>query len=121
MMVPTQKDLLMAILSLDAYNQGHERTIQHGKTVIGSVAKISETLAEISPEAVNDGFYAATYRTEYGDVVSIRGTDFNGEEKTPDILLGWPTGGGSFHLGPARHAADYLEAEQQDSGQGSVY
>lgn len=32
----TEKDLLMALLSLDAYHQGYERGIQHDKTQIGS-------------------------------------------------------------------------------------
>jgi len=34
--MPISKDLFLAILSMDSYNQGYGRGIEHGKTKIGA-------------------------------------------------------------------------------------
>lgn len=77
------KDLLLAILSMDAYNQGYGEGIEHGETLIGS-ASLSTDSQEVfrdpdaAPGALNPaqtaGFYAAAYDTPYGVVISYRGT-----------------------------------------------
>ncbi|HGG63958.1 MAG TPA: hypothetical protein ENK34_05210 [Rhodobacteraceae bacterium] len=58
------KDLFLAILSMDSYNQGYGRGIEHGKTQIGAATKRiesdTETTAETSASAAA-GFYAIAY------------------------------------------------------------
>lgn len=39
----TEKDLLLAILAMDAYNQGHQQTIAHGKDLIGESTVLRRT------------------------------------------------------------------------------
>lgn len=82
-MMTDSKDLLLAILSMDAYNQGYGKGLDHGKTQIG-IASVSEQ-SDILPNSagVNAGFYAISYTLDkaVGDlatnttVISYRGTD----------------------------------------------
>jgi hypothetical protein len=82
------KDLLLSILSLDAYNQGYDRGLEHGKTKIGSAEfKFDDT----SDQAQNVGFYAVSYDVDASGVegleqditvISYRGTDFPPENST---------------------------------------
>jgi len=45
--VTISKDLFLAILSMDAYNQGYGRGFEHGKTQIGSaVVDIDDDTSE---------------------------------------------------------------------------
>jgi hypothetical protein len=86
------KELLLAILSMDAYNQGYGAGLQHGQTQIGTATFQNipnPTGAEFA------GFYAAAYDTSYGKVISYRGTstDTIGATAT-DIFNGWITGAG---------------------------
>jgi hypothetical protein len=47
----TEKDLLLALLSLDAYHQGYERGIEHDKLQIGAAKRtgISKRRVGFSP------------------------------------------------------------------------
>ena len=69
------KDLFLAILAMDSYNQGYGKGLDHGKTQIGSASVAKE---DVSAEAKAAGFYAVAYDTEYGTVISYRGTDAGG-------------------------------------------
>ncbi|MEE9313197.1 MAG: hypothetical protein V3V02_00980 [Rhizobiaceae bacterium] len=86
------KELFSAILAMDAYNRGYGAGISDGKGLkdakgndidglgetgkIGS-ATISHTLADavLSDQAQSAGFYAISYDTDFGKVISYRGTD----------------------------------------------
>lgn len=71
------KDLFLAILSMDAYNRGYGEGISGlggkgtkiGSTTIGDDANDAEGVAEAA------GFYAVSYDTPDGIVISYRGTD----------------------------------------------
>jgi hypothetical protein len=78
------KELLLAILSMDSYNQGYGKGLETGTTTIGSATLQNITLPNGSVAA---GFYAAAYDTPYGKVISYRGTD--------NYLLSNPTTGGN--------------------------
>jgi hypothetical protein len=56
----TEKDLLMALLSLDSYHQGYERGIRHNKSQIGNATKADESEIEETSQEYQDGFYAAS-------------------------------------------------------------
>jgi len=63
--VTISKDLFLAILSMDAYNQGYGRGFEHGKTQIGSAVV---DIDDDTSEAQSVGFYALSYKIEnYGD------------------------------------------------------
>ncbi|MEE9314021.1 MAG: hypothetical protein V3V02_05165 [Rhizobiaceae bacterium] len=92
------KELMLAILSMDAYNQGYGRGVKHDKSQIGAatVSKDSEQVftdpnaPEGAPSAAKaTGFYAVNYTIdgfvegiEAGtNVISYRGTDWYGDYK----------------------------------------
>jgi hypothetical protein len=68
-----QKDLLLAILAMDSYNQGYDAGLQHGATTIGT-AELKDRPESIK---VSDwqaaSFYAAAYSVGGEIVVSDRG------------------------------------------------
>ena len=69
------KDLYLAILAMDSYNQGYGKGLDHGKTQIGS-ATVKDISSGLDDSGWQDaGFYAVAYDTEYGTVISYRGTD----------------------------------------------
>ena len=70
--MPVSKELLLSILGLDAYNQGYNHGIIHGKMQIGSA---TFSLDDTSQSAKDASFYAISYNTEFGKVISYRGTD----------------------------------------------
>lgn len=78
------KELMLAILSMDAYNQGYGKGLNHGKTQIGS-AKIKDDSLILNddpndPDRIDQdaGFYAVSYTMGSGEtVISYRGTDKN--------------------------------------------
>jgi hypothetical protein len=70
-----KRDLLLALLAMDSYNQGYEEGLTHGSKTIGSA-----TLKD-RPEGISisnwqsAGFYAAAYELPGETVISFRGTD----------------------------------------------
>ncbi|RRN67241.1 hypothetical protein [Agrobacterium deltaense] len=117
-------DLLLAILSMDAYNRSYNAGIGIDAKVIGTAAvKIdSETIFKdpaIEPAKLSSaaaaGFYAVAYDTEYGTVISYRGTDnpslfSNVDAGGGDIYKGWVTGGGAWQTNQVRLAQEFFEA-----------
>jgi hypothetical protein len=86
-MTVSDKDLFLAILAMDSYNRGYNAGIEDGDvsdrnglgdSVGTQIGTATITLASdsrpISPE-VAAGFYAVAYQTQYGTVISYRGTD----------------------------------------------
>jgi len=103
------KELMLAILSMDAYNQGYGKGIDHGKTKIGSATFSGESVVDEGAEGVNTGFYAVSYDTDYGTVISYRGTDnLELASSSNDILNGWVSGAG-FTAGQVPLALDFYE------------
>ena len=76
--MPISKDLFLAILSLDSYNRGYGEGIKGLGGLgskIGNATVTDESDIADGSEGVNAGFYAVAYDTEYGTVISYRGTD----------------------------------------------
>ncbi|PCH94101.1 MAG: hypothetical protein COB84_08140 [Rhodobacteraceae bacterium] len=116
------KELFLAILSLDAYNQGYGKGLNHGKTQIGGATKISDSAILDTPGNVGTAeaasFYAVAYDVTNGSVtdlanntvvISYRGTDQPSVLGNSDIWTGWITATGS--LSPqAKLAAEFYQA-----------
>jgi len=92
------KDLLLAILSLDAYNRGYGAGIKGLSDKAGTKVGPASILNFRLPEgAKSAGFYAVAYNTPYGTVISYRGTDKNSfsfwkDEPGSDLWNGYGTG-----------------------------
>jgi len=97
-----KKDLFLATLSLDAYNQGYNSNFIHGETTIGSAVILADSLILNSdpndPTRTDEAasFYAVAYDVPGGRVdglsdsilISYRGTDdFSLFSPTSDILM----------------------------------
>lgn len=77
-MANSNKDLLYAILAMDAYNQGYARGIEHDQSKIGSatVKRREEFTSDEEYAAWQAaGFYASAYEIDGAVVISYRGTD----------------------------------------------
>ncbi len=100
-MTITPKDLFMAILSMDSYNRGYEPgialpdTASIGSATIRSLSELGVS-AETYAQWQTAGFYAAAYNTQWGTVISYRGTDFDGGPATDDVVNGWAFAAGDF-------------------------
>lgn len=74
----TSKDLLLAILSMDAYNQGYAPGIEHGSARIGTATfSTDSSVLRKNDEPLDQpaGFYAVAYDVAgLGTVISYRGT-----------------------------------------------
>lgn len=84
-MTISNKDLLLAILGMDAYNHGYGLGINHGNNNIGSATKGVDSSLLVDQDNVplheDAGFYAISYDTDFGTVISYRGTDFPPDEQ----------------------------------------
>ena len=115
------KNLLFAILSMDAYNQGYGRGVPHDAIQIGDATKgvdSSQLLRDQNnePRDAPAGFYATTYRIDGSRfdglgandiVISFRGTDnFVPLTSGSDVGSGWVTGAGILG-NQARLAAEF--------------
>jgi Lipase (class 3) len=88
----TTKDLLLAILAMDSYNQGYGAGLVTGATQIGSANLFTDSSIKLSETTTKAaGFYAAAYDTPYGKVISYRGTDVLSLNPfgASDIYNGW--------------------------------
>lgn len=95
-MTNSEKDQLLAILSMDSYNQGYKSKFTHEKTQIGAAVAIEtpEFIDQSEWEAA--GFYAVSYNTSYGKVISYRGTNEDSTQSSElflnilkDVWNGW--------------------------------
>jgi Lipase (class 3) len=108
----SNEDLFMAILSMDSYNRGYNPGIAISGTQIGNATFTlgSDQPAAGLPEGVAAGFYAAAYDTQWGTVISYRGTDINdGLPSADDVLNGWQIGGGSYTASQFALSTEFLE------------
>jgi hypothetical protein len=115
------KDLMLAILAMDSYNRGYDAGLSNGTSgagsndrqglggtgsSIGTAEVIREADIDAGTPGVEAGFYALAYDTDFGTVVSYRGTDFNGlSEIDPDVTHGWSVGAGNYFELQALRAA----------------
>lgn len=91
--MPINKDLFLAILSMDSYNRGYNRGIKFSieesqadrdevGAHIGNATILSDSIGKLGPNAKSAGFYALTYNVSptgiaglSGTVVAYRGSD----------------------------------------------
>lgn len=108
-MKDSNRDLLLAILAMDSYNQGYDKGLNHDKTNIGG-ASLKGPADGVPRDMLNAwqsaGFYVAAYELPGETVISFRGTD-----RAIDVLTGWPVGAGaSFYGTQAPLALQFCEA-----------
>ncbi len=89
-----EKELLLSILAMDSYNREYGAGIDIGGKDLGLVKFDDHVVSGITTEEYGAwqaaGFYAASYNTEYGTVISYRGTDDPlGSKSGSDIWEGW--------------------------------
>ena len=111
------KELLLSLLSMDAYNRGYGAELNNlsdvPDTLIGTV-KVLKTINEapdpFKAEAENAGFYAVAYDVPgLGTVISYRGTD----EELKDAWNGWSSIVGGVPE-QARLAAQFYNSVRKD-------
>ncbi len=100
----TVSNEMLAILAMDAYNQGYDPGVSGLGTQIGNSALVPFQ----TPTAwVPAGFYAAAYRLASGEIViSYRGTDV----MALDMPNGYPLGSGNPLAPQARMAIEFYLA-----------
>jgi hypothetical protein len=77
--VPTQQDVLLALLAFDSYNRGANPLMTYG-----GVEELAETIGTAALQLQSDdlngaeeaGFSASSYSLDGATVISFRGTDF---------------------------------------------
>jgi hypothetical protein len=96
--MPISQDLLISILAMDSYNRGDNPGIAGlggAGSQIGNATLLNRALPAGSVAA---GFSASAYSTQFGTVISYRGTDnptFLANQNGPsDIVNGWFAGVG---------------------------
>ena len=113
-------DLLLAILSMDAYNRGYRAGIADDGvgdsdglggigSAIGTATVVMESDVEPESPGVENGFYALSYSWNGQTIISYRGTDF--EDDMPsvlDVANGWAVGGGDFRAEQVELATQFL-------------
>jgi len=109
-------ELMYAILSLDAYNRGYDPGIadlgglgsQIGMATIMNDSENTNVTATTGKAA---GFYAVAYDTEYGTVISYRGTNADSVDALlTDVWNGWTAGIGFSGASQAGMALEFYSA-----------
>lgn len=102
------KDLFLSILAMDAYNQGYEPGINHGKIKIGTATVDQDSLVlNNDPNDPNDparvdedaGFYALSYNIGADGPEGLAGKtviSFRGTDSSLDKSTGWIVGAGNI-------------------------
>lgn len=117
-MTISDKDFFLALLSMDSYNRGYGLGITLNGNTIGTATL---TLGSDEPEAgiptgVTAGFYAAAYTTDYGTVISYRGTNFSSGAAYADIVNGWAFAAGDFTADQLEVSTQFLETIVNTNG-----
>ena len=124
--MPISKDLFLAILAMDSYNRGYDATkgmnlSDSPGTLIGTAA-IKNIALPTGAQAV--GFYAVAYQTDYGTVISYRGTDklasLPWSDSGSDIANGWILGAGNYGATQAALATQFLASVTATPHKGDI-
>jgi hypothetical protein len=114
----TEQDVELAILSMDAYNQGDLRgmDVPNQVSIGGASLRVNDSDSSVS-------FFASEYRLADGQIViAYRGTMYNGAlgPNGGDILDGWPGGIGIYSAPQETDAIQFFQAVavSQDSALG---
>jgi len=114
--MPISKDLLLSILSMDAYNRGYGEGISGlgglGTAVgVATISTDSETTSSTNDVAQAAGFYAISYDTPYGTVISYRGTNADSAANfAVDAWNGYSVAIGSPFDDQAHLAAEFYQS-----------
>lgn len=119
-MTNSEKDLLLSILAMDAYNQGYGKGLNHGETQIGA-ANFDDDKGDA--EAQDAGFYAVSYTIGSGVVelnagtivISYRGTNEDSTQSSEfflnilkDVWNGCTIGAGDWKTDQNRIAKQFF-------------
>ena len=111
--MPISKDLFLSILSMDAYNRGYSETIRLTGNAIGSATTALQSNINEGSTDRNAGFYAISYETQYGTVISYRGTNTTPlADLTNDVSEGWGLATGDITAEQALLSTGFLDAVQ---------
>ena len=91
------KELFLSILAMDSYNREYGAGLEFSGTSIGTATFNDHNASGVTTSEYqtwqNAGFYAAAYSTQYGTVISYRGTDnpdiLGAEDGASEIWHGW--------------------------------
>jgi hypothetical protein len=124
-MAVTEKDLFLAILAMDSDNRVYDSGLNdNGEndpdglgdnpgTAIGGATILDVDLPQGAQAA---GFNAVAYETQYGTVISCRGTDLTpAADFATDRDQGWTLGGGNLLAERAKRGVDFLATVQPDT------
>ncbi|NJS39983.1 MAG: hypothetical protein HC783_14290 [Rhodobacteraceae bacterium] len=122
-MAVSDKDLFLAILAMDSYNRGYGAGLNDsgagdpdGLGTAGGIGDAQILAVDLPQGSEAAGFYAVAYETQYGTVISYRGTDFTpATDFATDRDQGWTLGGGNFFAEQAKRSVNFLAAVQPDS------
>lgn len=104
-MPTTSEDLMLAILSMDAYNRGAGAgMIVDGTSIGGAALGIN---SDEMANALSSGFFAQEYSLAGKTVISYRGTTFSGLPDGADVLNGWTLSGGLSGADQTQLAKDF--------------
>ncbi len=111
----TPKDFFLSLLSMDSYNRGYAPGIKLEGNFLGSANLFQQSDIRATSPEVAAGFYAAAYNTQWGAVISYRGTDFDGGPDTADVLNGWAFAAGDFTAGQIDLSTQFLNTLASNS------
>jgi hypothetical protein len=123
-MTVTEKGLFLAILAMGSYKRGYDDGIKDagdddpdGLGEFGSRIGNASVMAVALPEGAQAaGSHAVAYETQYGTVISYRGTDFTpAADFATERDQGWTFGGGNFFAEQAKRGVDCLATVQPDT------
>ena len=124
------RDLFLAILSMDSYNRGYGQGIENldvvaNVTKLGNATIKTDSFIEFDTDGVAAGFYAIAYDVSQmkdangdplfgtdGTVIAYRGTD---GILAGDLLYGWTLGGGGVDFQPAMLTANHRAVAANDN------
>jgi fermentation-respiration switch protein FrsA (DUF1100 family) len=103
------RDLFLAILSLDSYNRGYGVRVRGLLDTIGTKLGNATVSAKVSSEPADApfkaGFYALSYSYQGETIISYRGTD-----GLNDVLNGWTVGAGWTDVVQSNLSVEFYKA-----------
>jgi hypothetical protein len=105
----TSQDVLLAVLALDAYNQGYSPGMQlANKTLVDGATIIANSSKLLGPIADDASFYAIAYNVSGQTVIAYRGTRApGGIPDLGDVMNGWTLSAGFAQASQAQFAMQF--------------